>query len=608
MLNLGDQTSEVLDGKIGFRFLVRPKPILHESRLGFVIRVIEANGLSHPRQLSTVLINGALKNPWNSLLERLELHIEDTSDLIGPLPSYWDVVVPDEHIGLVEFNQKYYRWCPLCLSDSVHYHGSWSLKLFCVCETHGCKLQERCPNCLKLQRLERVSLNKCGDCGAFLQNSVIESVSPMMATLQHSLMAKLTRVEGEIFPQLDINACLRLTRYLGQYTEISQPRRPGQIAGLHDIVIAESAMANVAHLLMDWPANFEKLLLAIQTQQASSPSVRRTFGSLYHVLYFNLHEESFQFLRDAFEHYLSEHWWGLVCKRNRSFRKQTIASHPRLTIDQAAAQSGVAPAVIKHLSQASLIDMHETTLSSGRKTYSVHQKDLSHIALLANVGMNISQASIYLGIAEKRVRELISANIIQPLVSRARSKSASWLIPRQQLEQLSFKASLSIQHDLVTLSWIVRYWRLRKGEFVALIKALLAHEFEILGLAEGKVMLGEVLFNPLQVKNWMLMYRATADQTLSVDEAARFLGVKQQVAYQLVRTGLLKSVKEYAAGQRIHKSNLQSFQKNYISLAEIAIQQKISPRAALKAMKIKPACGPTIDGCRQYFFKRNTAL
>jgi hypothetical protein len=45
-------------------------------------------------------------------------------------------------------------------------------------------------------------------------------------------------------------------------------------------------------------------------------------------------------------------------------------------------------------------------------------------------------------------------------------------------------------------------------------------------------MLGEVLLNRLQVKNWMLMYRATADQTLSVDDAAHFLGMKQQVAYQ----------------------------------------------------------------------------
>ena len=133
-------------------------------------------------------------------------------------------------------------------------------------------------------------------------------------------------------------------------------------------------------------------------------------------------------------------------------------------------------------------------------------------------------------------------------------------------------------------------------------------EIEALSSDARKVSLGELLLDPLQVKYWLRKYRATSDRTLSVDEAARLLGVKQQVAYQLVNIGLLKSVKQYSAGQRINKSSVEDFKRSYISLAEIAIQQEMSPRATLKMIKVKPVCSPDLGGCRQYFFKRNAVL
>lgn len=90
-----------------------------------------------------------------------------------------------------------------------------------------------------------------------------------------------------------------------------------------------------------------------------------------------------------------------------------------------------------------------------------------------------------------------------------------------------------------------------------------------------------------------------------MDAAAKVLGIKQEVAYDLVRKGLLRSTTAGALGQRMSGADIELFQATYVSLANLARDGRRSPRALLAELPATPVCGPAIDGARQYFYRRS---
>lgn len=99
--------------------------------------------------------------------------------------------------------------------------------------------------------------------------------------------------------------------------------------------------------------------------------------------------------------------------------------------------------------------------------------------------------------------------------------------------------------------------------------------------------------------------RYTEGASISVDQAAKRLGLKQQVVYDLVRLGLLTTIQDHLPGRRVTQASLDEFQATYISLAEYAKSVKRAPRWLLQTLPMQPVSGPMIDGSRQYFFRRS---
>ncbi|NOT65662.1 MAG: MerR family transcriptional regulator [Methylotenera sp.] len=588
---------------LGYRFLVRPSPLFQESAFGYLLRVVEANGFVSPRQLWTAMRENANRNQLVDLCQRLELSSLAFESLFGPLPAYWHATTPCNGLSIAEFNHSAMRWCPLCLKKSHHLHAYWSIKLCCVCVHHGCTLCESCPQCGQAQKWERASISKCSECGYNLANTIIKSASEDIAQLHRAVFFAGSEEKVDYYPSLEMYAWLKLIRYLGQFTVFSQPSRPGQISGLHNISAAESIMSNVALLLKDWPVNFEKLLMAIQSQHISS-SIRRTFGSIYHVIYFHLRESPYQFLRDAFEQYLHSHWWGLICKRNRWLKPSTIEQHPQLALKYMAKRAEVATSLIKNLSAVNLITHHQMQLPSGRQSKSVHLAELPYIEAMTQDAMDLQSTAKYLAISERVVRILVSAGIIQPLVNRKHLKVATWLFSKQSLKMFWLNPALSEPEVLVPLSTVIKCWRLKETELIALICALLSGELKTYAISLQPVVLGHVNLNRVVTSNWLNLYRKNSGNAMSVDAAAERLGLKQQVVYHLVNVGLIGSFQTPHEGRRINEAALTLFNTHYVALAALAKSQGTSPRALLNTLKIKPITGPQVDGGRQYFYLR----
>ncbi|WP_238527398.1 MerR family transcriptional regulator [Methylomonas methanica] len=407
------------------------------------------------------------------------------------------------------------------------------------------------------------------------------------------------------FPAMSLPEWIRLIGYLGQYSETYQPTKPGKIANLHQLDTATTLMHQVSRLLDGWPENFHVLLMTIQRQADSQSSIRRTFGSLYRTLYKDVSGECFQFLRDAFEGYLHEHWSGVVNKRHKAFKLDTIARHPRVTLKQAAKKAGVTPSTVRHFVRVEVIAGNQIELPSGRKLHSIDEQSLKQIAVLAKGCVTLGEAAKQLALPKRRIRELISAGILKPLVSRAHGNAATWLIPKQQLQALFFDGTESSKMtQTISVRYILKYWHLRDGEFQTLVRALFGHQLEPVGKPTESVPLGNILLDEQQTWRWLAEKRFAGGASISVDEAAQRLGLKQQVVYDLVRLGLLATIEDALPGRRVTQASLDDFQATYVSLAEYAGALKKSPRWLLQTLPVRPISGPMIDGSRQYFYRR----
>jgi hypothetical protein len=503
-----------------------------------------------------------------------------------------------------DFLQWGMRWCPVCLAEIPYLRREWRLKLCCVCVRHACVLRDTCHVCGLAQRMERVDIAKC-PCGARLDSAILEETTPMAFV---DLTAFFTAAVFSASPVA--RDWLRLVRYLGAFSEEQpRPRKPGQTAHLHDLKTATRHVDRAARLLQDWPRGLWSLLDKARESGPSSDCLGQAFGPIYPVLYRHLAAPCFQFLRDEFEAYLHGRWWGLLCRRNRSFQSATIEAHPRLSIKQAAQQARTTSAKAEQCIQQSQLDLHASQFANGKQRRTVPASFVSTLSATTSTSVTLRTAADTLALPAERVRQLLGHDIgalahTQPVKNHL--AGTMWRIDTGALAELNLLGGVRRVGTIgpaITLKKFARQWRLTGREFCAFVQALQTRSLDASG-SSHTTPLGDKLINKAAAKLLMATLRRSHEGWMSVDQAAQMLKIKQQVAYQLVRTGLLASASAATRGRRVQCNAVEQFRKCYVSLAEIARVRKESPKICLTRLTCKPICGPSIDGSRQYFYRR----
>ncbi len=583
------------------RLLVRPLPYPDEAITGYLVRLAESNGFFGLRELFRYVVELGEGDCKRGVALATGLSQETIESLVGLYPSYWETSGNLAGLAVQDFNQQTLRWCPSCLLEAPYLRKFWTLKLVCHCERHQTKLLERCPACGAAQSPSRSNLRSC-QCGERI--SVADGLlAPTIS--ETKLLGRLhfafdgAHGHGP-FEQLNPSAWVRLIRYFGQFEDGREPDRPGQLGNLHDLDVAGRVFSRAAVLLNDWPANFNRLLESTLKNRPVSPSLRKSFGRLYRLIYRDLADPSFGFVREAFEAFINDSWWGTVCRRHRRLSAAVQTQHPRLTLRQAADSIGIGKKTLKHLVEASVIEATESKTTNGRTLATVHQAQLDLLGDLAASAMILKDTAAALALPERRLRELIEAGVIRPLLHRKEAKASRWLISMSEVGMLNQLPGLE-RGEGVTIKQVLKNWRLKPGEFPDLVRAILNGSVELLQTDQQSAF-GDRMCCRASLTTWRQL-AVGANQTLSVEQAAKILGVKQQVAYALVHSELIRTDRRQKPIQ-IGRDALETFQREYVSLAELARVHRMSPRRLLLEMDCRPVCGPAVDGCRQYFIRR----
>jgi excisionase family DNA binding protein len=587
----------------GFALPVRPRPIGGELSVGYLSRVAEANGYEGVRALCR-----AISSKGRSITDGLQLEPQELGRLFGPLPMPCSADQATTYgISIEQFNHQYLRWCPACLKSKGCFNGAWGLKLCCVCLEHQALLVECCPSCQERQSLGRCSL-RCSACGHDLYRADAAAVDAASLDL-HARLYTGIEVCLQTKRASDVMEWLKLVKYLGPFGADPWCRRPGQTIGLHRLPEAMMLVRATACVLDGWPKNFQALLHRARSRQPAASHLAQAYGPLYRVLYRNLAAPAFDALRDVFEQHLHENWFGMLGQRNRWLRPDTVSKHPRQRTKVLAKNAGVGRADVQHLACSGSIPVYSVQHGSGRVTRAFASDATQQIQQLKQDRMTLREASSILCIGRWRVRELIDAGLLRAWVDRRRANAATWWLSKSDIMRLTalndnVEAGRDGRPGCVALTTVMKAWRLQPGEFPALVQAMVTKKLAVQRPAGHSQGLGRVDLQAKELRAWLLDLRTTHGAWVSVDEAARRLGLKQQVTYELVARGFIASV-VLGRCRRVTPQAIECFRATYVSLSEIATAQAVAPRRMLALLACQPICGPGVDGARQYFYRRD---
>lgn len=588
---------------------LRPFPVASEPLSDFLERLANANGYQ-ARELWSILDRGEFS------------HEKVLSDALNgyPLPTFSGPSIPKVDIpvnvfGLhsSDFTHLRKRWCPMCIENSAWFRPIWRLKVATICVFHRIRLLQRCPQCNIYPSSSSILRGSC-ECGLHfirVNTPAAHQEIQLSAVLESSLMQAATLNLGEILLTLNTSQITRLICYSGRLVEGPSLRRPGQIRELEDLTVASCLVAGTSSLLANWPSAFWHCLERFVEAAPDDASIRRVFGSLYHVLYQDLRDSAFQFFRDAFELFLLEHWRGELCGRHRLFSSETIHKHRHQGLARVSRAAGMGRDRLRQMIHQDRFPANQFNPNSARHIITVDKELLAKLIPNPTDYLDLRTTARLLGLKRTRLRQLVAHGAILADAKPDFRRSNRWHFRRNEVESFINEIRTNSVLELpeggtVTLRHILQFWRIAATELGELIRTLKLRQISFIALSGCR--LCELIFNESELRTWLDKTRAVTIKWVSVPIASKHLGLKEQVVYELVsRNFLVADVisKNGHATRRISLQSLDQFKQVYVSAFELAQQHCTSSTAILQRVAAKPITGPKIDGGRQYFFRRN---
>lgn len=566
-------------------FLVRPILEDCEGPRAFVLRVAEANML-----------------PVRHVLE------------LG-IDACWPCVAAALD-RLQPISRRSSAFCPRCLGERRVGLVSWEITFADACPRCGSWLVDVCGDCGTTLDWLRNDLAHC-PCGKRLTLQEAAIAPPALVKLSRRFEASLlsSTEDGDWMSRLSTDQLARLVRLLGTYGASDGRRTPQKGTFAAGIAASWQVSSLAAEVLAAWPRSFHSYLDRLVARDGSgvrSGSLHRTFGGFYFALYHAFSAAEFAPIRDAFEGYVLDHWTGALGDRNRRFGDDFLRRASWLPANRVCSQAGVSRKRLESLVIEGKVRGSLRSTPAGRSFLVVHRDDAACLALSVREEETLAHAARALGLKRSRLAALLP--IICPRATRQTDERSPWAIPRAWvagwLDRLgTFNAMLG-RPGLVSLDHILRFRSWPDARIARLLIGVECGDVPVAGRVDGAPGLPSLLFNEsaLEPRAATTQFQTTA---LTIPEVAARLGIKQEVAYFLVRQGLLASTTRRGSSRLasfVSETQLMGFADKFIWGRDVAYALGRSPKATaagLRGAGIAAVSGPGIDGGRQLLFLRD---
>jgi len=580
------------------RLLVRPKWQKNEGKLGYLKRVATENDLA-PLMLGEIDFTGDA-----------DFHAHDSSLKILPMSSW---------------NIRFSRFCPHCLGTEPIWKCEWELLFFDACPIHRCWLIDTCPECSIQFTWKRKHLLTC-DCGAQLKNMTVASCSPHILQLVNAIkkdVVGVTRTSSSShFNGLTTAQIQRVVRLFGSVGDFSGNVRSQKIAHVDRLDISRQLTSVTAEILANWPTAFHMLLSTLEQKNRRSMYSHRLpkcFGILYANIFDVLQEEGYDFLRKAFNEFVLANWAAPIGKRNTRIPENQRMHGAWLPSSHACRELGVSSRRLrKMIADELLIGETRVHPASGRSYTIVQREQLNSSKRHIDDFVDLQTAAALVGLSKKRIVQLRS--LLFPHAKKTLAvHNAPWMIDLADIDRILHVGSTipergSTTAGEITFGHVIRYWIWSDADIADFIWDCINGMICPKSLCTGKRGVCSWVFSDQELREWISRRNDSGKSDMSVPEVAQYIGIKQEVAYFLVRNDWISSViidKQRGTEKRVSYRSVDDFLNLYVFLAELAKKNKSSSRwllSRLANMGIHPVSGPHIDGGRQLIMRRDKQL
>lgn len=595
--------------------LCRPTRKPNEGMYGFLLRLAEANGLFGISQLLP-----GRKSSIDTLERRLgtQRWPQNRTMLDPILPQ-----LTSRFRNRPLWNQRHSRYCPCCLGESPLWRWEWELTLFVCCPEHGVELVEHCPRCGKKLNWRRQSLTTC-DCGASLNLAETKPASKPERQLAEVFYAKLYKLPTKRahLSELSLEQLNRVTFMIGAYAKNNGRRFSQKISNLYDIEVARPLMHSAANVLMNWPQKFHSLLASLRkTREIDIQDQRlsKRFGFFYHYVYRSLKDPEYSFLLQAFEEYISRTWRGALAERNSRLSPDMRRRHIWVPISAMAKELKTTKRQLQLLINDGRIESHVSKTHAGRSLICVSRRQIVEMRSAIDNVLDLQQTCHLLGLTKSRATQLMHGKVIESIFQPKGSGTSRWGIPHQHVAALvSLGAALPViaeneRPDLISLAHALRYLLREKYLFPTLILGVIREDIVPMALSDSLHGLPSWLFDRSALVAWISEQRRVGMQDfISVPDAARKLGIRQQAVYQFVHSSQLRYTLHHDRHHvLIYEKDLEEFASQFVFSHELQAQFKLLPAyfvPRLIASGVCPVSGPGVDAGQIFLFSRDASL
>jgi predicted DNA-binding transcriptional regulator AlpA len=226
--------------------------------------------------------------------------------------------------------------------------------------------------------------------------------------------------------------------------------------------------------------------------------------------------------------------------------------------------------------------------------------------------MPLHSAAAALGIKRQRLSKLLPQ--ICPAATKTTAMGTPWEIPTAwvntwlaRLGEL-IRLAVPLADGFAPLDQVLRFWPINDHEFGRLLADIECGALQPTGAAHGLGGLAGMVFSHSQIEAYLDRGAFESKELISVPETAERLGVKQEVAYALVKSKLLP-VRVHRVGRRdvqlVYIGDLAAFSERYVFARDVAKALGRSSRSLIQALtnsNVRAVASPDANGCRQVVY------
>ena len=614
------------------RLLRRSSPMVGESILGYLSRTALANGIDKPSTLLE-LCQLDFSLPYRAANVAELTHILGTHAEEVLYRCYWPSAAFNRYsfLGIPVkkwmINLRRPRVCPQCLCECRIHLAIWDLAVVACCPTHGVKLMDHCPECGQDFDWVHTAIGHCVHCGYDCRHAVAKS-APEPALALTSYIQQLTNDSpapnepgNYSFPalrELGLSPTIELIMFLGAH---ALGRGLGSGSWMSARLSASGMVRLVsaaAQVLGDWPKRFFLLLEAVRrsnTRLKDKTGIGYEFGAFYEVFSKYLADTAFAPVRQEMSFYIQHQWdGGFISQKNIRLNLAGEEHERYVTRASAARCLGVRPTTVSKLLQAHKLG--GLTRQMGSRTLTlIERNSLQQHAAVHDDTITFKEARCILGLSERGFRSMLVRKIVEPTSKKAAGAQYSWSFSRTGItalldhifdgipnsKQANNSAGMTFDKTVRTFT----SYGLTVGDVVQMI---LAKALPLKFRDPSKAGLKQCLFAGGQVEEYVAAHGLLNSDFLTLPHVALSLNLKEQVVYELAQKQHIPTQMKECRGRRfraVHVEDVKRFKRTYVSGSVLATSMNTSPRSALKRLAnqdIQPVTGPSVDGCRQYFF------